>query len=492
MFLFGMFVSNLLVTKAILLQQVLYPPSLYSKLSVTNNHHRQETQKIPSSIFMVGNPYIFIPPKESNDINVDDDNDEDGFVTLLQIMHNSTLFVETFGADIRLRGTLLLGPNKKQKTEFVRALAKRTNCPIIRVSSSRVMNLSDYWKTINLQHQHRQLRQLPSIVFVEIDDNESQKKAELLVASIYQNTNKNNDKLLFFVASSANESTFLPVAAMDRILTFNNQGVQNRSQMLKEQLKKHSRFFQRVSLSHIEEITSTFKSDENIDIFLVQSILQAKKQKRDIVTIDDMETAHDQMLLGHLLHPREISQLQFRQVAIHEIGHAFVAFYCEKHANPRKVVLTVHSPSYIGATFFPRAPDDAPVFATRDEMFQHLMVLLAGRAAEVVLMNNNCTSAGSQTDLEAAMRLTYHLVAKYGLGTKIVYPLFSEESRYQMDQEIYNLFIEAFLLCKKIVVQNKDVIEALVQELLKKKKLTNKEMSDIIVFFSSTTILKKN
>ena len=141
-------------------------------------------------------------------------------------------------------------------------------------------------------------------------------------------------------------------------------------------------------------------------------------------------------------------------IAIHEMGHAIVGMLSLHHSNVTKVIINLSSPTSPAYTVFEAANSN---IYTREALFEHLMILLAGRIAEEVVYGVSVTT-GAINDFEEALKLDNKMVVYYGMGKNVIYPNTSEKYKEMIDDEVATLISDAYEYAEFIVNQSKDFI----------------------------------
>ena len=163
-------------------------------------------------------------------------------------------------------------------------------------------------------------------------------------------------------------------------------------------------------------------------------------------------------------------------IAIHELGHAIVGLLAKHHAKMKKVVINLSAPSSPGYTLF--EPYHSGL-NTREALFEHLMILLAGRIAEEMAYGVSVTT-GAINDFEEALKLAQKMIVYYGMGKKIIYPHMSDAYKEKIDDEVIDLINQAYE-CAEFIVRNcKELILEGADILKDKQILTAEDLEDII------------
>ena len=131
-----------------------------------------------------------------------------------------------------------------------------------------------------------------------------------------------------------------------------------------------------------------------------------------------------------------------------------------------KVVINLSSPKSPGYTVFENSKSNIYI---REALFEHLMILLAGRIAEEVVYGVSVTT-GAINDFEEALKLAERMIHYYGMGKNVIYPNKSEKYKEMIDTEVIQLINDAYKLSHMIIQHCKDLILE-TSEILKKDKI---------------------
>ena len=176
------------------------------------------------------------------------------------------------------------------------------------------------------------------------------------------------------------------------------------------------------------------------------------------------------MLVGWQPSEHEFTTNIIDHIAIHELGHAVVGILSKHHAKMSKVIINLSAPSSPGYTVFEPSTSSLMV---REALFEHLMILLAGRIAEEVFYDVSVTT-GAINDFEEALTLAQKMICYYGMGKEYIYPSMSEKYKEMIDSEVAKLINEAHSYADFIIRNSKDLIlEG--SEILKRDKVLKAE-----------------
>jgi cell division protease FtsH len=222
-----------------------------------------------------------------------------------------------------------------------------------------------------------------------------------------------------------------------------------------------------VKLDDLIEMTENF-SGAQIENLLNEAMLNALKMNKTEFNNDDLEIVMNKIISGYQPTKHDFTSDMILHIAIHEIGHAIVGVYSKHHSKVSKVVINLSSPKSYGYTMFTKLNNNG--LTTREVLFEHLMVLLAGRVAEEVFYNVSITT-GAREDFREALEVAYDMVVNYGMGSALVYPRNSEKYKELIDDDVLKLIKKAYQYARKMISQNKQLIYELSLRLQKEKML---------------------
>jgi cell division protease FtsH len=164
------------------------------------------------------------------------------------------------------------------------------------------------------------------------------------------------------------------------------------------------------------------------------------------------------------------------RIAIHEMGHAVVGILSKHHSKMSKVVINLSSPRSPGYTIFEHSKSNIYI---REALFEHLMILLAGRIAEEVFYDVSVTT-GALNDFEEALKLAEKMIMYYGMGKNIIYPSTSEKYKEMVDTEVVELIGQAYK-CSQLIIEHCKELILETSEILKKEKLLKADKLNEII-----------
>jgi cell division protease FtsH len=220
-----------------------------------------------------------------------------------------------------------------------------------------------------------------------------------------------------------------------------------------------------IGITELVEVTEGF-SGAQIENLLNEAMLNALRNNNTEFCYKDFDFVLNKMMAGWQPNDHEFTSDIIDHIAIHEMGHAVVGLLSKHHSKVSKVVINLSSPKSPGYTVFEGSTSNIYI---REALFEHLMILLAGRIAEEVFYDVSVTT-GAINDFEEALKLAEKMIIYYGMGRNIIYPSLSEKYKEMIDNEVVSLIDEAYK-CANIIIHNAKEYICETSEILKKDKI---------------------
>ena len=370
------------------------------------------------------------------------------------------------------KGILLVGPPGTGKTLFAKAVAGEANVPFFSISgsdfvemfvgvgASRVRDLFDAAK-----------KSQPCIVFIdEIDavgrqrgtglggghDEREQTLNQLLVQMDGFETNEG-----IIVMAATNRADILDPALLrpgrfDRQIHVNLPDVRGREQILKVHARNKP-LAPDVNLATIAKSTAGFTGADLENLLNEAALLAARKDRRAI-TMAEIEEATIKVVVGTEKKSRIMSDKEKKLTAYHEAGHAVATYYCDSQDPVHQISII---PRGMAGGYTMHLPSEDKSYKSRNEMKEELIVLLGGRVAEALVLDD--ISTGASNDIERATKIVRAMVTKYGMserlgpityGTDTSNPFlgkemghvsnYSEETAAEIDEEVKSIIFDAY------------------------------------------------
>ena len=389
------------------------------------------------------------------------------------------------GYNIRVpRGLIFEGPPGNGKTLLAKALAGEAGTGFISVSGSefqekyvgvgpaRIRELFSLAKT-----------NIPCIIFIDEIDALGRKRSSDGDSSSSERDSTLNELLVamdgfkntsgVFIIGATNRADLLDPALMrpgriDKRVYIDNPDSKTRKAILTIHLRGKP-YDNTVQIDDLVEITEGL-SCAQIENLANEAMLNALKHDIPFFTSSDIETVMNRMLVGWQPSEHQFTSNIIDMIAIHEMGHAIVGLLSKHHSKMTKVIINLSAPKTPGYTVFEASVSS---ILTREALFEHLMILLAGRIAEEVFYDVSVTT-GAINDFEEALKLAQKMVIYYGMGKNIIYPSMSEKYKEMIDIEVETLINDAYGY-SEFILRNAKALLYESSELLKREKIIKAE-----------------
>ena len=382
------------------------------------------------------------------------------------------------------KGLIFEGPPGNGKTLFAKALAGEAQTNFIAVSGSEFQEKYVGVGSSRIRELFKLAKEnIPCIVFIDEIDAVGRKRSsegelstserdstlnELLVAlDGFKNTNG------IFLIGATNRADLLDPALVrpgrvDKRIFIGNPDEKTRRSILNIHLNGKP-VEKNIMIDDIIE-QSNGLSGAQIENLVNEAMLNALKLNREAISASDIEEILNKMMVGWQPTEHQFTTDIIDHIAIHELGHAVVGLLSKHHSKMTKVIINLSAPKSPAYTVF---ENTASNILTREALFEHLMILLAGRIAEEVFYDVSVTT-GAINDFEEALKLAERMITYYGMGKHVIYPSMSEKYKEMIDIEVAGLINDAYGYAEFLIRNSKDFIHE-GAEILKKEKLLKAE-----------------
>jgi len=415
---------------------------------------------------------------------------------LLQCVDILTNYTKYAKYNVRTpKGLILEGPPGNGKTMFAKGLAGEAKSSFIAVSGSEFQE-----KYVGVGSSRvRELFELarenaPCIIFIDEIDAIGRKRSTDSESSSSERDSTLNQLLInmdgfdknhgIFVIGATNRADLLDPALIrpgriDKRIYIGLPDADTRKQILTIHLKgkPHDTTVTVESLVDLTMGLSASQLENLLNEAMLHAIRSGLEEQEIQFKMTDVELVLNRIVGGYSPIDHKFTDEMLDQIAIHEMGHAMVGFLAKHHSKLIKVVINLSSPNTPGFTQF---ENSLTSLYTREALFEHLMILLAGRIAEEVFYNRKLMTTGAISDLSEAYKLAEELVMKYGMGSQIIYPALSQKYMEKIDAEVLSIIQDAYTLSSFLVTNCKDAIQELSQILKKDKILRAESIMEIV------------
>ena len=402
------------------------------------------------------------------------------------------------------KGALLVGPPGTGKTLLAKAVAGEANVPFLSISGSDFVEMFVGVGASRVRDLFEQAKQkAPCIVF--IDEIDAIGRARGKNAGFSGNDERENtlNQLLtemdgfqtntgVIVLAATNRVDILDKALMragrfDRQIDVGLPDAKEREAIFNVHLR-HIKLDNAIDRQFLAKQTPGFSGADIANVCNEAALIAARNDKK-AVTREDFIAAIDRIIGGLEKRNKNISPAERRATAIHEAGHATVMWML-KECDPVLKVTIIPRGKSLGATW--AVPEEERVHITDNTLSEQLSGLLGGRIAEEV--NYGTLGAGALSDLERATKMTYAMVAYYGMSKKIG-PIsfydstgardtftkpYGEQTANEIDAEVRRILDEAYTRARNIIEANNDKINAMADMLLEKETIYAEDIESIL------------
>ena len=432
-----------------------------------------------------------------------EDEAKESLVELVDFLHNPGKYTH-IGAKLP-KGALLVGPPGTGKTLLAKAVAGEAKVPFFFLSGSDFMEMYVGVGASRVRSLFKQAQQnSPCIIFIdEIDsigrsrsggtgggESEQQQTLNQLLSEMDgMDTSKG---LLILAATNRPEvldPALLRPGRFDRRVIVDRPDLKGRVDILKVHAKNVS-LDETVDLQAIALATAGAVGSDLANMINEAAIL-AVKHGRNAVSQKDLFDAVEVVLVGKEKKDRVLSKEERSIVSYHEVGHALVSAL-QKDAEPVQKITIV--PRTMGALgYVLNVPEEEKYLNSKKELEARIIVFLAGRAAEELVFHSVTT--GAANDIEKATGIARAMVTQYGMSDKFgLMGLAARQDQYlsgrtvmdcgeataaAVDDEVMRILKESYEEAKRLLAENRDVLDQIAAFLIEKETITGKEFMQI-------------
>ena len=406
------------------------------------------------------------------------------------------------------KGVLLMGPPGTGKTLLAKAVAGEAGVPFFSISGSDFVEMFVGVGASRVRDLFEQAKKsAPSIVFIDEIDAVGRHRGSGLGGGHDEREQTLNQLLVemdgfapnlgVIVMAATNRKDILDPALLrpgrfDRHITVNYPDVKGREAILRVHTRNKP-IGPDVDLAVIARFTGGF-TGADLENLTNEAALLAARKNRKAITMEDIEEATLKVAVGPEKRSHVITEKERRLTAYHEAGHAIVTYYCPDQDKVHQVSIV---PRGWAGGFTLALPEKDVSYQTKKWMEEEIAVLLGGRVAEQLVLED--ISTGASNDIERATKIARAMVCRYGFSEKLgpmIYGSdqeevflgrdlghgrdYSEEVAAQIDEEARRFIDEGYNFAVNLLQEHMDQLHALAEFLMKYEKIDGDLFAEVM------------
>ncbi|MDD6221363.1 MAG: ATP-dependent zinc metalloprotease FtsH [Lachnospiraceae bacterium] len=432
-----------------------------------------------------------------------EDEAKESLMQIVDFLHNPGKY-QQIGAKLP-KGALLVGPPGTGKTLLAKAVAGEAKVPFFSLAGSDFVEMFVGVGASRVRDLFKEAQKMaPAIIFIdEIDaigksrdsryggNDEREQTLNQLLAEM---DGFDSSKGLFILAATNRpeilDKALLRPGRFDRRIIVDKPDLKGRVAILKVHAKD-VRMDDTVDLNAIALATSGAVGSDLANI-INEGAIAAVEAGRRAVSQKDLMDAVEVVIAGKEKKDRIMNDQEKRTVAYHEVGHALIAAL-KKHSEPVQKITIV--PRTMGALgYVLQTPEEERYLLSKDELLTRLVTFMGGRAAEEIVFNTVTT--GASNDIEQATKVARAMITQYGMSEKFGLMALetvedqylsgrtvmncSDETAAQIDEEVKTVLKQAYEEAKRILSENRDILDKIAEYLYEKETITGEEFMNIL------------
>ncbi|MGB1158617.1 MAG: ATP-dependent zinc metalloprotease FtsH [Porticoccaceae bacterium] len=404
------------------------------------------------------------------------------------------------------KGVLMVGPPGTGKTLLAKAIAGEAKVPFFSISGSDFVEMFVGVGASRVRDMFEQAKkQAPCIIFIdEIDavgrhrgggygggnDEREQTLNQLLVE---MDGFEGNEGVIVIAATNRPDvldKALLRPGRFDRQVYVGLPDIRGREQILKVHARKVP-LDDAIDLSVLARGTPGFSGADLANLVNEAALFSARANRR-LVTMEEFEKARDKIMMGAERRSMVMSEKEKINTAYHEAGHAIIGRLVPEHDPVHKVTIIPRGRA-LGVTQY--LPEEDKYSMSRRQLISQLCSLFGGRIAEELIGGADAVTTGASNDIERATQLARNMVTKWGLTDKMGPVLYgedesqapgggnthySEDTSREIDQEVRTILDNAYSTAKKLLEDNRDILEAMKDALMEYETIDADQVDDLM------------
>ena len=432
-----------------------------------------------------------------------EDEAKESLKEIVDYLHNPDKYTQV-GASMP-KGILLVGPPGTGKTMLAKAVAGEAQVPFFSISGSEFVEMFVGMGASKVRDLFKQAKEkAPCIVFIdEIDaigkkrdgqmggnDEREQTLNQLLTE---MDGFEGNNGVMILAATNRPESldpALTRPGRFDRRVPVELPDLQGREAILKVHAKK-IKVADDVNFHTIARMASGASGAELANI-VNEAALRAVRDNRTVVNEADLEESIETVIAGYQKKNAVLSDQERKVVSYHEIGHALVAALQTHSAPVQKITIIPRTSGALGYTMQVEQGDK--YLLAKQELENKIATFTGGRAAEEVVFHEVTT--GASNDIEQATKLARSMITRYGMSEEFDMVAMetvtnqylggdtslacSAETQKEIDEKVVAIVKEQHEKAKKLLEENREVLDKLAMYLCEKETITGEEFMEIL------------
>lgn len=402
------------------------------------------------------------------------------------------------------KGVLLVGPPGTGKTLLAKAVAGEAGVPFFSISGSDFVEMFVGVGASRVRDLFEDAKKnAPCIVFIDEIDAVARRRGTGMGGGHDEREQTLNQMLVEMDGFGVNEGIIVMAATnrvdildpailrpgrFDRKIAVGRPDVGGREEILKVHAKSKP-LAEDVDLKQVAQTTAGF-TGADLENLLNEAAIRAAREDREFILQEDIRKSFIKVGIGAEKKSRVISEKEKKITAFHESGHALL-FHLLPDVGPVYTVSII--PTGTGAAGYTMPlPERDEMFNSKGRMLQEIIVDLGGRVAEELVFDDITT--GASQDIKQATKMARDMVTKYGMSDDvglICYDdddeevfigrdmartrSYSEGVAEAIDSEVKKIIDHAYSEAKRIITENREVLDKCANLLLEKEKITKEE-----------------
>ena len=401
-------------------------------------------------------------------------------------------------------GVLLEGPPGTGKTLLAKAVAGEAGVPFFSISGSDFVEMFVGVGASRVRSLFEDAKKAaPAIIFIDEIDAVGRQRGVALGGGNDEREQTLNQLLIemdgfegnegIIVIAATNRSDVLDPALLrpgrfDRKVLVGRPDVKGREAILKVHAKNKP-LADDVDLKLVAQQTPGFVGAD-LENVLNEAALVAARRNKSVIDASDIDEAEDRVIAGPSKKDKTVSQRERELVAYHEAGHTIVGLVLSNARVVHKVTIV---PRGRAGGYMIALPKEDQMLLSKEDMKEQLAGLMGGRVAEEIIFNVQTT--GASNDFEQATQMARAMVTEYGMSEKLGpvqyegnHAMFgaqspqksiSEQTAYEIDEEVRSLLNEARNKAAEIIQSNRETHKLIAEALLKYETLDSTQIKSL-------------